>query len=446
MKYDGKKIMILGFGMTGKGACEYFLKREAKVYIYEDDIKQEEVLKYKKEYSDKVEFINKNEILNVKYDFVVKSPGIKPSNDTVVTLSEAGYKIFSDIEILYRDFNHHIFIGITGTNGKTTTTTLLYEILKNSDAKVNVIGNIGKSALSDADKYDVHVIELSSFQLEYIYEFKPKIAAILNITPDHLDWHGSFKNYENSKKKIYMNMDISDNLILNYNEHCLKDIKSNAHVLFFDINGSYDADIFYKEGKFYMKKNSVTEEILSKEDIFIKGTHNYENIMAAYMMAYSYGVDEKTIKDTIKKFKGVEHRIEYVRNIGGVDYYNDSKGTNPDASIKAVESFENKIVLIAGGYDKNIPFDEFAHKAKNKLRKLILMGETKDKIKTAFTNLGFNDIIYVNNMKEAVDNAHKYAKKGDVVVLSPLCASWDMYNSYEERGKDFKNCVNDLEE
>lgn len=440
MNYKGKNILILGYGISGYGASLYFFSKGANVYVYDDNMDQ--ILKDRaNENLDDVKFLKRTELDSYDFDFVLKSPGIKPSSEIIRYLVDKKAEIVSDIEILYRDFKDHKFIVITGTNGKTTTTTFIGQVLKDLGYNVNVIGNIGVSPLLEAANYNVHVIEASSFQLEYTKEFKPDIAIILNITPDHLDWHGSFKAYEEAKKKIYQNMDKSSYLILNYDDIALNKVDQDTNILFFTSKEKELKDINYIAPNIVDENKNV---IINKDDIFIKGRHNYENLMAATLALRTFGIKMEDIVHAIKDFKGVEHRIEFVRELDYIEYYNDSKGTNPDASLKAVEAFDKDIVLIAGGYDKNIPFEDFASKTKNKLRRLILFGQTKDKIKEAFTNIGYDNISIVNNMKEAVELARKSAQKGDIVLLSPLCASWGLYKNYKERGLEFKKLVNEL--
>lgn len=440
MDYKDKNILILGYGISGYGASLYFISKGANVYVYDDNMDQ--ILKDRaNENLDDVKFLTRTELDAIDFAFVLKSPGIKPSSDIIRYLVDKNVEIVSDIEILYRDFKDHKFIVITGTNGKTTTTTFIGEVLKDLGYNVNVIGNIGVSPLLEAANYDTHVIEASSFQLEYTKDFKPNIAIILNITPDHLDWHGSFKAYEEAKKKIYQNMDKSSYLILNYDDIALNKVDQDTNILYFTSKEKELKDMSYIAPNIVDKEGEV---VINKDDIFIKGRHNYENLMAATLALEVFGVKRENIVKEIKAFKGVEHRIEFVRELDGVDYYNDSKGTNPDASLKAVEAFDRSIVLIAGGYDKNIPFEDFASKTKNKIRSLILFGQTKDKIKEAFTNIGYENITIVNNMSEAVKAAKLDAQKGDVVLLSPLCASWGIYKNYKERGLEFKKLVNEL--
>ena len=440
MDYKDKNILILGYGISGYGASLYFISKGANVYVYDDNMDQ--ILKDRaNENLDDIKFLTRTELDAIEFSFVLKSPGIKPSSDIIRYLVDKNVEIVSDIEILYRDFKNHKFIVITGTNGKTTTTTFIGKVLKDLGNNVNVIGNIGVSPLLEAASYDTHVIEASSFQLEYTKDFKPNIAIILNITPDHLDWHGSFKAYEEAKKKIYKNMDKSSYLILNYDDIALNKVDQDTNILYFSSKEKDLVDMNYIAPNIVDKDKNI---VINKDDIFIKGRHNYENLMAATLALEVFGVKREDIVKEIKDFKGVEHRIEFVRSLDDVEYYNDSKGTNPDASLKAVEAFDKSIVLIAGGYDKNIPFEDFASKAKNKIRSLVLFGQTKDKIKEAFNNVGYDKITMVQNMREAVTVARSHAQKGDIVLLSPLCASWGIYKNYKERGLEFKKLVNEL--
>ncbi|MDR1773585.1 MAG: UDP-N-acetylmuramoyl-L-alanine--D-glutamate ligase, partial [Clostridioides sp.] len=340
--------------------------------------------------------------------------------------------------------------GITGTNGKTTTTTLVGEIFKKANKETYVTGNIGKPVvdiIEDASCDSYVVTELSSFQLESIKEFRPKVSSVLNITEDHLNRHKTMENYANAKAMIFKNQTEDDFCILNYDNEMARDLAKDcsAKVILFSRLEKLDGGVYLDE------KNNIIIDIegenislMNANEIYLPGNHNLENCMAAIAMTFVCGINTDVIKEVLKTFTGVEHRLEFVRELNGVKYINDSKGTNPDSSIKAVESYKNPIVLIAGGYDKNSNFDEFMEIAKKNVKDIVIMGATADKIEKSAKNKGINSTHIVKNMKEAVSLSHKLAQSGDIVLLSPACASWDMYKSFEVRGKDFKENVNNL--
>lgn len=449
MEIEGKKVLILGLGITGISACKVLSKRACKLYLY-DDKYQEQIEKYKdlKEIChERVRDIE--EIKNLNLDFCLKSPGIKPSNPVVEELNKIGLEVISDLELASRLYPDRKIIAITGTNGKTTTTTLVGEICKNAGYTSHVVGNIGVGMLpsfEEGTSNDAYVIECSSFQLENTSEFKPLVSGISNITPDHLDWHGSMENYTNAKLKVYKNQDEKCYTILNYDDQILRQKANdiNSKLLFFSKQLQKEDGVYLDKDKIILKTSDKIESIMPKDEIFLVGSHNLENILMAIGLTLSFGIDKEIIRNTIKNFKGVEHRIEFVREVQGVKYYNDSKGTNVDASVCAINAFDHGLFLIAGGYDKKVEFDELFKAFKGKVKKLLLLGQTRDKLKETAEAFNFKDYVLVENMEEALKIASKEAESGDTVLLSPACASWGMYNNFEERGRHFKNIVNNF--
>lgn len=435
--YKDKNVLILGFGVTGKAALKAMLALGANVYVYDENV---ENLKKSEE-----DFIIYNLDSDVSIDFAIKSPGINPQNEIVKELRNHGVNIYSDLEIAYKIMNTKKVAAITGTNGKTTTTSLVYQIL-NSKGKTYCVGNIGKGILDivlDVTEDDYVVIEASSFQLEDTKEFKPLISGICNITSDHLDWHGSVENYRNAKYKIFKNQTQSDFTILNYNDEKLRSLEFDRDVYYFTIDDKGVYGTYVKDGNIYFRTKDSEEIVLKVSDIKMPGNHNLENVLLAVAIAKCFGVENEIIKKAISNFLGVEHRIEFVRELNGVKYYNDSKGTNPDSTIMAINAMNSPTILIAGGYDKKADFTEMLKVGQNKIKHLILLGQTKDVLEDTAKKLGY-DIYIVNDMKNAVILSDKLSKEGDTVLLSPACASWDMYTSYEERGKDFKKLVSEL--
>jgi len=381
-------------------------------------------------------------------DFIVISPGVPTDIPLVKEAKKLGKEVISEVELAYRMTQTPI-AAITGTNGKTTTTALLGEIMKESGRKTFVVGNIGNPMIKEVKNAlpeDLFVLEVSSFQLETTVHFRPKVSAILNITPDHLNRHKTLENYIDAKAMIFRNQKQEDYTVLNWDDEQTRKLSSltNSKTLFFSRKDVLDEGAYVEDGYLTIVLNNKKEKIIDIKDIFIPGEHNLENALAASLMAYCLGVEAHTIRKVLKEFKGVEHRIEYVTEIDGVIYYNDSKGTNPDSSIKAIKTMTRPTILIAGGYDKGSDFDEFVSYFKGKVKALILLGETADKIKESAQRAGFYNIYKVSTMGEAVKKSKELAKPGDCVLLSPACASWDMFKNFEERGKVFKDAVRRL--
>ena len=410
-----------------------------KIYIYDKNIDLQN-LKVDEDF-----IIFKDEDLD-KIDLIVKSPGIYPFDDLLVKAREKNIEIISDIELSYRYLKTDNVVAVTGTNGKTTTTTIVGDILKRK-AKTFVVGNIGKGILEitkEAKKDDFIVIEASSFQLEDTINFKPHIALLTYVTSDHLDWHKTTENYVKAKLKIFANQDEDDFAILNYEDRNLaKKHNIKAQKYYFSMEKISEKGSYFEDGKIYYNDGKSTEEILEVKDLKIPGVHNIKNVMAAIIIAKLFGIDSNTIKRSISSFTGVEHRIEFVRELNGVKYYNDSKGTNPDSTEVAIAAMDGYVILIAGGYDKNSNFDNLIEKSKDKLKTVILLGETADKISNSCKKSKVEFYI-VKDLNKAVELAKKLAVKGEDVLLSPACASWDMYSNYEARGRHFKDLVREL--
>ena len=429
----------MGFGVTGKTALRFLKEFPCKIYVYDSNQDlhklnvEEDFIIFKEEDLDDI-------------DLIVKSPGIYPFHELLEKAREKNIEIISDIELSYRNLKTENVIAVTGTNGKTTTTTILGDILKRV-AKTYVVGNIGRGILEitkEASDNDYVVIEASSFQLEDTIDFKPHIGVLTYVTSDHLDWHKTRQNYVDAKFKIFKNQDENDFAILNYEDKDLaEEYKLKAEKYYFSMEKIGDKGAYVDNGKIYFNNGEKTEEVLDIKDIKIPGDHNVRNIMAAIIACKLLNIDLDLIKKSILSFTGVEHRIEFVREVDGVKYYNDSKGTNPDSTEVAVAAMDGDVVLIAGGYDKGADFDNLIEKSKDKIKTAILFGETAEKISNSCKKSGVEFYI-TEDLKKAVELARKLSSSGDDVLLSPACASWDMYKSYEIRGQHFKDLVKEL--
>jgi len=447
-----EKILVMGIGKSGMAAVK-MLYGAADLSVWdgknEEELDAESVV-WLKDHAIKCYF---GCMPAENYDRAIISPGIKPDND-VAKLASA---VDGEIELAYlNSMGSHI--AITGTNGKTTTTTLVGEILKSAGLESFTVGNIGNPVCDIAKQTttnSVLVTEVSSYQLETIKTYKPHISAILNLSPDHLDRHGSEEEYYRCKERIFENQTEEDILVYNGDdEQTVKSVSKAIKpkkVMFTtkksDLELSELKDVAYvKEGNIVIRKDGKESEIINIEELQIIGAHNVENVLCASAIAMFAGVKAKSIAKVLRGFKGVEHRLEFVRELKGVKYINDSKGTNPNASIKAIEAINAPIILIAGGYEKNLDFAPFVAAFGKKVNYLILIGATASKIEKAAIEAGFKDenIIKCSSLDAAVTSASRLAEKGDVVLLSPACASWDMYKNFEERGEDYKKSVKGL--
>ena len=451
MDLKNKTVLVAGTGISGIGAAGLLMKTDADLILYDGntELTVEGIQAKLPEKKDIKIIIGEltDEIIRA-LDIAVLSPGIPTDVDFVNRMRNAGVLIWGELE-LADQFAKGTVLAITGTNGKTTTTTLVGEILENYYSEVHVVGNIGTSyagaALNTTDNGYV-VAETSSFQLETVDEFHPKVSAILNLTPDHLNRHHTMEGYVNAKKNIMKNQTAEDFVILNYDDPLTRAIGETAvpQVIYFSSTQVLENGYYFHDRKIYYAKDGELEVICSAGGLKILGLHNMENIMAAVAMARCVGVPMEKIRETITTFMGVEHRIEYVTEKQGVSYYNDSKGTKPDAAIKAVQAMVRPTLLIGGGYDKQSAYDEWIEAFGGKVRYLVLLGETANKIAECARRHGFENIIMTESLEEAVKVCSQKAERGDAVLLSPACASWDMFKSYEERGRMFKEFVHKL--
>ena len=376
------------------------------------------------------------------------SPGIPTDLPIVKGFYEQGLPVWGEVELAYETGKGEV-LAITGTNGKTTTTALLGKIMKDARESVFVVGNIGTPYTSKALEMKdntITVAEISSFQLETISKFAPKVSAILNITEDHLNRHHTMAEYIRVKELITSNQGPEDVCVLNYEDEVLCEFGKHIvpKTVYFSSARRLEQGIFLEGDQIILRTKTEEIPVVKTGDLKLLGLHNFENVMAAVAMAYCAGVDMDSIRKSVCEFTAVEHRIEYVTEKNGVAYYNDSKGTNPDAAIKGIQAMNRPTLLIGGGYDKESSYDEWIQAFDGKVRYLVLIGQTKEKIKAAAEKNGFHDIILCEDLKEAVQVCADKANAGDAVLLSPACASWGQFDNYEQRGEMFKEFVRAL--
>ncbi len=451
MDLKGKKVLVVGTGVSGIGAADLLFKVGAQPIIYDSNEKADVMAIKGKVVSQDIGVILgtlEDDIIENLY-MAVLSPGVPTDAEFVNRMRDKGVIIWGELELAY-NFAKGMVVAITGTNGKTTTTTLVGEIMKSFFKEVYVVGNIGtpySTIALDTTEESVTVVEASSFQLETIENFHPHVSAMLNFTPDHLNRHYTMEGYVNAKKNILKNQTAADFVILNYEDEGTRKVgeETDITVMYFSSRQELEEGLFFKDQTIWYRHNGETEKIATTEELKLLGLHNMENIMAAVAMGICLGVPMDKIKETITSFMGVEHRIEYVTEKNGVTYYNDSKGTNTDAAIKAVLAMIRPTVLIGGGYDKCSAYDEWVETFDGRVRELVLLGATKEAIAKCAKEHGFDHIHMVDSFEEAVALCAQLANPGDAVLLSPACASWGMFKNFEERGRVFKELVNQLE-
>lgn len=449
---QGKKYLVVGMGKSGIAAAEVLTARGASVCVYDkqpEDKMEPQLLNYLKTKGVTGYFAEEPENVE-RFGCLIMSPGAPLTIPFVQRAKEAGAELIGELELAYR-LGRGTYIAITGTNGKTTTTTLVGEIFKNAKRKTEVVGNIGVPVVKKAVEADDDtwlVTETSSFQLETTSAFHPRVSAILNVTPDHLDRHGTVERYAAAKAKVFEAQGPEDYFVVNYDDETSWKLTGGcrAKVVPFSRKAELPFGAFVRDGRIViLDEEAELSDICGAEELIIPGAHNLENALAAAAISYFAGIEPEMIGKTLREFQGVEHRLEFAGEVNGVRYVNDSKGTNPDAAIKALEAMKTDVVLIAGGYDKKAGFDEYIEAFGGKVRHLLLLGDTAQQIADTARRLGFTDIVMCRTMDECVLKGAELAKPGDTVLLSPACASWDMYDSYEQRGRHFKDCVRRLE-
>ena len=451
---EGQKCLVIGSGISGIGAVALLEKYHADVVLYDSSDKlTKEDLEAKLPGESKAVCIAGElpEEVELSIQATVLSPGVPTDIPLVNRMRDRGVQILGEIELGFLAEQGRV-IAITGTNGKTTTTTLTGEIMKAhfGKNKTFVVGNIGNPYTLEADKTSkdsVTVGEISSFQLETIHTFHPVVSAILNITPDHLNRHHTMEAYVAAKEAVASHQTKNDICVLNYDNDYTRDFAGRcpATPVLFSSHHELENGYFLRGDKIIKSVNGAETELMDiHKDMNLVGLCNVENVMAAIAIAEGMQVPLETILTVIRSFHAVEHRIEFVATKGGVDYYNDSKGTNPDAAIQGIKAMSKPTVLIGGGYDKESSYDEWIESIDGKVRYLVLIGQTKEQIKAAAERLGFTDIILCEDLKEAVRVCAEKANPGDAVLLSPACASWGQFDNYEQRGDMFKEYVKAL--
>ncbi len=451
MDLKAKKVLVFGSGKSGIGAAELLGKVGACPVVYDGnaDLDKEAVIH-------KLPDIKNLEVyagvlprdVQESLDLVVLSPGVPTDLPMVKDFYQQGLPVWGEVELAYRTGKGRV-LAITGTNGKTTTTALLGKIMSDAEESVFVVGNIGTPYTSKALEMkndSVTVAEISSFQLETVEEFAPEVSAILNITEDHLNRHHTMEEYIRVKELIVKNQKPENVCVLNYEDPVLREFGKNIvpKTFYFSSERSLDRGIYLDGDQIILKTEKEEIPLVKTGDLKLPGKHNYENVMAASAMAYYAGVPVESIRRSICEFTAVEHRIEYVTEKNGVVYYNDSKGTNPDAAIKGIQAMERPTWLIAGGYDKESCYDEWLNSFNGKVCSLVLIGQTKEKIRDAAERLDACPCILCEELEEAVKICAEKAQPGDAVLLSPACASWGQFENYEQRGDMFKKFVNSL--
>lgn len=456
VKLEGKHVLVIGNARSGIAAARLAKAHQAQVCIY--DGKPYE--KWSEEVKAQISIMKQEGIVFAlgedvdirNFDLVIMSPGVPLEIPVVLAAQDEGKEIIGELEFASR-FCKAPILAITGTNGKTTTTTLVGEIMKKFNPKTYVVGNIGHAFSEEVGaitENSIVVAEVSSFQLETAPTFHPKVSALLNITPDHLNRHHTMENYCDCKYQIFKNQTANEFSILNakdiyYKEACER---TKAKILAFSSHEVPERGAYLKEGQLVHNLNGQEETICSTDELLIKGTHNIENALAAILVSAAFGVPNTLIREVLITFKGVEHRTEYVMTKRGVDFFNDSKATNTDAAIAGLVGLSvlNKPMrLIAGGMDKQTSFKDWTTLFEGRVEKVYTIGETKEQIVRECKEVGYESVETFMTLEEAVQAAYEESKVGECIVLSPACASWDMFESYEQRGCLFKEIVSCLE-
>ena len=445
--FTGKKVLIIGLAKSGKAALNLLKHLNATITVNEYAPK-EKIAEYDEYKEAGIEMItggHPDELFERDFDFVVKNPGINYHKPFILRLQERNIPVYTEIELGYQFAKPQNYIAVTGTNGKTTTVTLINDILKDAGRNVHLAGNVGtpycqivleNNLLNEGD-HDV-VLEMSNFQLLNIEKFKPHISTVINLTPDHLDYMASLDEYYASKMNIYMNQDEKDYFIENIDDPTLKEylVRYPRKTKNMTLSLSQKADCEIVGEAIYYQG----ERVINLDEIKIVGKHNVQNMMIAISVCALCGVSLESIHYTLANFKGVEHRIEFVRELNGVKYYNDSKGTNTDAAIIALKAFEKPVILLMGGFEKGLDLSEMAS-YNSSISTLICFGAAKNRFAK---DMNHPNTMIVDHLKDAVSKAYEIAEEGDIVLLSPSTSSFDEFKSYEERGKVFKNIVNQL--
>lgn len=441
--FEKKKILILGMAKSGYEAAKFLSQFDNEIIVTDGKEQDHGHVKELEDLNIKIIITDEQDkLVDESIDIMIKNPGIKYDNKAVVAAKKLNIPVINELEMAYNFLNKSVnIIGVTGSNGKTTTVTLINKILKEAGLPVHLCGNIGtplSSMIKEIKSNDILVVEISDHQLCDMEKFKTNISVLTNISKTHIDFHDSYEKYKSVKKKIFQNHTNRDIAIINYDN-------DEARELTLDIPSTKYYFSKNKKQKCYLKNNKIyydDKEVIDTKEIKLKGTHNYENIMATILVVKQFDVSNEIVKQVLNTFAGVEHRIEYVTTKNGVAYYNDSKSTNNKATMTALSSFSEPTILLMGGLDRGIPFDELKPYMNN-VKTILCFGETKEKIKDFATKNGIECSIY-DTLEQATKAATSISNSGDIVLLSPACASWDQYKCFEDRGDEFKKIVNNL--
>lgn len=452
MDFNGKTVAIIGVAKSGIAAARLLKKLGANIIMY--DAKPKEA--FAESLLESISDIGYEDMFGAdigseidRIDILVMSPGVPTDLPFIKKAQAMGKKVLAEIEIGFLTAKAE-FVAITGTNGKTTTTDLTGVIFKNAGIHTFVLGNIGVPITQESINTkpgDVIVAETAALQMDTIETYRPHICAVLNVTEDHLNRYKTMENYTKAKMRIFENQLPTDFCLLNYDNDIARNMKDAvpSRVLYFSKSDNIQEGVFVRDGKMIFSFDGVETEIIDVDRIKIPGSHNLENALAAAGMAMLYGIDAKVIRDTLIEYPGVEHRIESVRTINGVEFINDSKATNPDATLKAVEAVKKPKVLMLGGSSKDNDFDPMFREFDDSVKVCVLLGETGPALKESADRVGFTRYVSCGgSFREAVDMAYSLADKGDAVLLSPACASFDMFEDFEHRGEVFKDIVKEL--
>ena len=446
MEYTNKKVLVLGAGLSGVAVARFLAQKGARVTLADAvrPVGQEGLWPQLQALGITLCLGVYPEISRGSYDQLVLSPGVPLTAEPARLAAAAEIPVTGEMELAYQ-YARAPFVAITGTNGKTTTTALLGAIFRAAGQKTLVGGNIGLPLVSVVEDSDAQVIvaEVSSFQLETTARFRPKVSLILNITPDHLDRHGNMERYIEAKARILANQQPGDAAVLNYDDPLTARLAAltAAETIYFSRLAQPASGVYLEDGAIIAGLRGSREKVCLARELSLPGSHNLENALAAAAAALVMGVGTATLAATLRTFAGVPHRLEFVAEINGVKYINDSKGTNSFATIKALEAYDQPVVLIAGGRNKGSDFLELARKIKEKARVLVVLGESAALLAKAAGAVGFDQILYAPDFPAAVKLAAEAARPGEVVLLSPACASWDLFKNFEERGELFKELV-----
>lgn len=441
--FKNKKIFVLGMARSGYEAAKLLSKYNNNILV--TDRKDQDINHIEELEELGVSFIqsdNPLELIDSSFDLVVKNPGIRYDHPLILKAIDLGIKVVNEVEVAYHFLPKDAYIiAITGANGKTTTTTLVYEFIKAMGKKVHLGGNIGyplSQIVEQVESNDVVVLEISAQQLHDCYDFNPDVSILTNLVPVHIDFFGTYENYIDHKLRIFMNHNNKSIAIINKSNKDSYDSTKNINSSKIYFSSSEDADCYIKDKAIYYKE----EKIINLNDIRVKGMHNYENIMCAIIATKQIGISNESIKEVLNKFSGVEHRIEFVSKINGREFYNDSKATNVESTQIALKSFDTPIILLLGGLDRGHSFDDLRPNLSN-VSHIVCYGETKNRIKEFATSCNI-DCTAVDTLEEATKVAYNISNEGDTILLSPACASWDQFEDFEKRGEKYKEVINNI--